>query len=465
MRFLPASDWPSRTKRSPERRPRRPARRPLPSATSRRTPTSSSTSSIWSRRPLRHGVRRRVRPGADPLHAAGRRGRIGAPGRRVAPPDFHGAGRLGRLRVRLLRGARFALAGRDAEGRGRRAGGAADSGPRASTRRASSPTSRNSSTSPASSRRRCGGSAGAGAPARRGRGRGPARGDLPGVQEGRRAAALARGLRDALQPRDRLQGDVPDGRGDQRVPARRKDPQRAVECCSMLGLCFLEKGMPQLAIKWYRKGLEAPGHQRARPARAPVRPRERLRGPRRPRQRLPDVPRDLRRERVVPGRRRAAQGALAGLSDAGCADDPPSRATAPLLSVRALTVSRAGPPEAATSGRRRRLLRRRARGESSRSSASRGCGKTLIGLALARPRAAARADRLGTIVLRGARRARARRRARRSGCGAAASGSSSRSPATALDPVRTIGSELVGGLAPHRGRSRGRGATPRPSAG
>ena len=26
----------------------------------------------------------------------------------------------------------------------------------------------------------------------------------------------------------------------------------------MLGLCFLEKGMPQLAIKWYRRGLEAP---------------------------------------------------------------------------------------------------------------------------------------------------------------------------------------------------------------
>ncbi|HEX3579187.1 MAG TPA: tetratricopeptide repeat protein [Thermoanaerobaculia bacterium] len=37
-----------------------------------------------------------------------------------------------------------------------------------------------------------------------------------------------------------------------------KDPMRAVECASMLGLCFLEKGMPQLAIKWYRKGLEMP---------------------------------------------------------------------------------------------------------------------------------------------------------------------------------------------------------------
>ena len=38
-----------------------------------------------------------------------------------------------------------------------------------------------------------------------------------------------------------------------------KSPQYAVECCSMLGLCFLEKGLPQLAIKWYRKGLDNPG--------------------------------------------------------------------------------------------------------------------------------------------------------------------------------------------------------------
>ena len=38
-----------------------------------------------------------------------------------------------------------------------------------------------------------------------------------------------------------------------------KDPLHAVECCSMLGLCFLEKGLPQLAVKWYRKGLETAG--------------------------------------------------------------------------------------------------------------------------------------------------------------------------------------------------------------
>jgi tetratricopeptide (TPR) repeat protein len=38
-----------------------------------------------------------------------------------------------------------------------------------------------------------------------------------------------------------------------------KDPLHAVECCSMLGLCFLEKGLPQLSVKWYRKGLETIG--------------------------------------------------------------------------------------------------------------------------------------------------------------------------------------------------------------
>ena len=27
----------------------------------------------------------------------------------------------------------------------------------------------------------------------------------------------------------------------------------------MLGLCFLDKGFPELAVKWYRRGLEAPG--------------------------------------------------------------------------------------------------------------------------------------------------------------------------------------------------------------
>ncbi|MBP7674707.1 MAG: tetratricopeptide repeat protein [Thermoanaerobaculia bacterium] len=38
-----------------------------------------------------------------------------------------------------------------------------------------------------------------------------------------------------------------------------KDPLHSVECCAMLGLCFLEKGLPQLAVKWYRKGLDTVG--------------------------------------------------------------------------------------------------------------------------------------------------------------------------------------------------------------
>lgn len=32
-----------------------------------------------------------------------------------------------------------------------------------------------------------------------------------------------------------------------------------IECASMLGLCFQEKGMPELAVKWYQRGLEAEG--------------------------------------------------------------------------------------------------------------------------------------------------------------------------------------------------------------
>jgi tetratricopeptide (TPR) repeat protein len=38
-----------------------------------------------------------------------------------------------------------------------------------------------------------------------------------------------------------------------------KDESRILECSSMLGICFLEKGMPKLAIKWFEKGLSAPG--------------------------------------------------------------------------------------------------------------------------------------------------------------------------------------------------------------
>jgi pilus assembly protein FimV len=36
-----------------------------------------------------------------------------------------------------------------------------------------------------------------------------------------------------------------------------KDPGYLVDCCAMLGVCFVEKGLPELAIKWYQRGLTA----------------------------------------------------------------------------------------------------------------------------------------------------------------------------------------------------------------
>jgi hypothetical protein len=38
-----------------------------------------------------------------------------------------------------------------------------------------------------------------------------------------------------------------------------KDESRLLECSSMLGICFMEKGMPKLAVKWFEKGLKAEG--------------------------------------------------------------------------------------------------------------------------------------------------------------------------------------------------------------
>jgi tetratricopeptide (TPR) repeat protein len=35
---------------------------------------------------------------------------------------------------------------------------------------------------------------------------------------------------------------------------------RFLQCCNMLGHCFLEKGLPEAAIMWFKKGLSAPGH-------------------------------------------------------------------------------------------------------------------------------------------------------------------------------------------------------------
>ncbi|MDX6613715.1 MAG: hypothetical protein QOD75_2901 [Blastocatellia bacterium] len=35
---------------------------------------------------------------------------------------------------------------------------------------------------------------------------------------------------------------------------------RYFQCCNMLGHCFLQKGLPRLAVSWFKKGLAAPGH-------------------------------------------------------------------------------------------------------------------------------------------------------------------------------------------------------------
>jgi tetratricopeptide (TPR) repeat protein len=35
---------------------------------------------------------------------------------------------------------------------------------------------------------------------------------------------------------------------------------RYLQCCNMLGHCFLQKNLPRAAVPWFRKGLESPGH-------------------------------------------------------------------------------------------------------------------------------------------------------------------------------------------------------------
>jgi tetratricopeptide (TPR) repeat protein len=37
-----------------------------------------------------------------------------------------------------------------------------------------------------------------------------------------------------------------------------RDPSRALECCGILGICFRDKGMHELALKWYKRGLDMP---------------------------------------------------------------------------------------------------------------------------------------------------------------------------------------------------------------
>ena len=35
---------------------------------------------------------------------------------------------------------------------------------------------------------------------------------------------------------------------------------RYLQCCNLLGHCFMQKRMPQLAAMWFKKGLDSPGH-------------------------------------------------------------------------------------------------------------------------------------------------------------------------------------------------------------
>lgn len=37
-----------------------------------------------------------------------------------------------------------------------------------------------------------------------------------------------------------------------------KDPKYLIDCCSLLGASFLDKGLPDLAVRWYQRGLEVP---------------------------------------------------------------------------------------------------------------------------------------------------------------------------------------------------------------
>ena len=38
-----------------------------------------------------------------------------------------------------------------------------------------------------------------------------------------------------------------------------KDYSHIVQCCSLLATCFLGKGMPELAVKWYQTAINSPG--------------------------------------------------------------------------------------------------------------------------------------------------------------------------------------------------------------
>lgn len=44
------------------------------------------------------------------------------------------------------------------------------------------------------------------------------------------------------------------------LTAPQDSTQRYLQCCNMLGHCFMQKGMPRLSVMWFKKGLATPGH-------------------------------------------------------------------------------------------------------------------------------------------------------------------------------------------------------------
>jgi len=76
-----------------------------------------------------------------------------------------------------------------------------------------------------------------------------------------------KGMAETLSPEDydthynlgiayREMGLIDEAIGEFQLAA--KDPRYLVDCCSLLATCFLEKGFPELAVKWYKEGLDSP---------------------------------------------------------------------------------------------------------------------------------------------------------------------------------------------------------------
>ena len=92
---------------------------------------------------------------------------------------------------------------------------------------------------------------------------GPGEQSLEEIVEG-----FKRGVAESLSPEDydthfnlgiayREMGLLDEAIGEFQLAA--KEPSYLVSCASMLGLCFREKGLPELAVKWYQRGLQARG--------------------------------------------------------------------------------------------------------------------------------------------------------------------------------------------------------------